>query len=271
MRTGSCDPHRWVPAAEQHGASRVLVVCLDAATPSTASTSPAETSDGAVTVVRSGIDPVEQQPAPVQVVCLGACLADATPERQRAAIHQAVQHVAPGGVLVMSASIEAVFATLCDQLGLTRRRDQPDVDTVHFDRSPRTTVHDLMWAARAVIDRVSADQLAAELAGERTPLVIDTRTHTDRARVGVIPGSIHVPRTVLEWHLDPANGYTHPAVTGLDHPLVVVCNGGYSSSLGAANLAHLGFTNVRDLVGGMRAWLHHGHPVQPPDHDHLDL
>jgi len=266
MRSGSCDPHLWVLAAERHGAMSVMVVCCEPAVPQAA-----QAADGPVTVVRSGIDPVEQQPGPLQTVCLGSCLAGVAAERQRAAIHQAVQHVAPGGVLAMGASLEPVFAGLCAELGLTRCVDQPDADIVCFGRTERTTVHDLLWAARSAIGRVGADQLAVELAGDGAPSVIDTRTHTDRTRNGVIPGSIHVPRTVLEWHLDPANGYPHPAVTGLDHPLVVVCNGGYSSSLAAANLVNLGFTNVRDLVGGMRAWAHHGHEVQPPDHAHLDL
>ena len=92
-----------------------------------------------------------------------------------------------------------------------------------------------------------------------------------RARFGVIAGSIHVPRTVVEWHLDPANGYRHPAVTSFDQSLVLVCNGGYSSSLAAASLLDLGFTDVGDLVGGIRAWVGAGLDVVEPDHSHLDL
>ncbi len=82
---------------------------------------------------------------------------------------------------------------------------------------------------------------------------------------------MHVPRTVVEWHLDPANGYRHPAVDSFDQPLVLVCNGGYSSSLAAASLLDLGFTDVADLVGGHRAWVAAGLPVVAPDHSHLDL
>lgn len=87
----------------------------------------------------------------------------------------------------------------------------------------------------------------------------------------MIAGSIHVPRTVVEWHLDPANGYRHPDVTSFDQSLVLVCNGGYSSSLAAANLLDLGFTDVGDLVGGVRAWINAGLDVAEPDHSHLDL
>ena len=101
--------------------------------------------------------------------------------------------------------------------------------------------------------------------------MLDTRTHVDRRRAGVIAGSLHVPRTVIEWHLDPANGYRHPVIDSFDRSLVVVCNGGYSSSLAAAHLVRLGFTDVADLVGGMLAWRAAGLPTVAPDHSYLDL
>lgn len=67
---------------------------------------------------------------------------------------------------------------------------------------------------------------------------LETQWHGDGVsrKPGRSGGKEHVPRTVLEWHLDPANGYRHPAVTSLDQPLVLVCNRGYSSSLAAGHL-----------------------------------
>jgi len=100
---------------------------------------------------------------------------------------------------------------------------------------------------------------------------LSTPVLTDRDRFGVIAGSIHVPRTLVEWHLDPANGYRHADVTAFDQPLVLVCNGGYSSSLAADSLLDLGFTDVSDLIGGIRAWVEAGLEVVEPDHSHLDL
>ena len=128
-----------------------------------------------------------------------------------------------------------------------------------------------MFEARSRLTRTTADELAVRLRTPDAPVVVDTRTATDRLRFGVIAGSIHVPRTVVEWHLDPANGYRHPAVSSFDQPLVIVCNGGYSSALAAASLLDLGFVDVADLIGGMRAWIGAGHPVVAADHSHLDL
>jgi rhodanese-related sulfurtransferase len=143
---------------------------------------------------------------------------------------------------------------------------------VRYERTDRVTIHDRVFTARTRIRRVTPHELAAQLLLERGgPTVVDTRTATDRGRFGVIAGSIHVPRTLVEWHLDPANGYRHSDVTSFDQPLVLVCNGGYSSSLAAENLLDLGFTDVGDLVGGIRAWTAAGFEVVEPDHSHLDL
>jgi rhodanese-related sulfurtransferase len=266
MQPTHLESHGWMQVAHALNATRVLVVCRE---PGGVPASNA--GDCGIAVVRTGVDPVDQQSAPFPMAYLESCLVDAPPEGQRAAIHQAVQHLEPGGSLAMSASLEPAFAALVSELDLRNGAQFPAGDAVVYQRGQRTTIHDLVWAARSIIDRVAAGALALELAGASPPLIVDTRTHTDRCRAGVIPGSIHVPRTVLEWHLDPTNGYRHPAVIGLDQPMVLVCNGGYSSSLAAANLVHLGFTDVRDLIGGMRAWLQHGHEVQPPDHAHLDF
>lgn len=266
MHRDHASPSGWMQVAMNYGASSVLVVCRDVADIDRSSA-----ADGSVSVVHTGAEPVDQQSTPFPVAYLEACLSTLTPELQRAAIHQAAQHLDRGGVLAMSVDLDTVFCDAILGLGMTREQDLLLDGVVVYRRSERTTVHDLLWEARAMIGRVAADDLARELREPGAPLVVDTRTHTDRGRMGAIAGSIHVPRTVLEWHLDPANGYTHPSIAGLDHRLVVVCNGGYSSSLAAANLARLGFTDVRDLIGGVRAWIHHGHPVEPPDHAHLDL
>jgi rhodanese-related sulfurtransferase len=192
------------------------------------------------------------------------------PGRTRAALHSAIQHVASGAALVIVHE-----ASLPERCGL----DAPDfelqssnagrVSVTTLRRGRRTTVHDLVFRSRSTIERVHANELFRRLAGERAPLVVDTRTATDRFRFGVIAGSIHVPHSVAEWHLDPANSYLHPAIESLDQPLVVICNGGYSSSLTAGNLVTIGFTDVADLIGGFAAWAAAGLPVAEADHSHL--
>ncbi len=201
-----------------------------------------------------------------------ADVATLTPERRRAAFHYAMQHLLPGALLVhadvaelveLAAELDLVEADVADRAAWPGR--------CVWRRTQRTTIHDLVHEARAQIGRVTPAELAARLAGTHPPLVVDTRTPTDRIRFGVIAGSIHAPSTVVAFHLDPANGYRHPARPSFDDPIVVVCNGGYSSSLAAAHLARIGFTDVADLIGGVHAWRAAGLPITEPDHSHLDL
>ncbi len=181
-----------------------------------------------------------------------------------------MQHLLPAGRVVVAGGDTRQLGTRFDLVALCSAVAEGEPLTV-FRRTERRTVHDVVFEARARVDRTTAAELADRLVRADPPLVVDSRTAIDRQRFGVIAGSIHVPRTVLEWHLDPANGYRHPAVRSQDQPLVVVCNGGYSSALAAASLLDLGFTAVSDLAGGMRAWIAEGHPVVEPDHCHLDL
>jgi rhodanese-related sulfurtransferase len=199
-------------------------------------------------------------------------------ERRDAVLHCAVRHAGPGSLLVTAFADGAWDDPGRPGTGgAVERFELTEVDRADLDgavllvhrRTDRFTVHDLLAAARASVDRLTPAELADRLGGPRPPTVVDTRTHTDRARFGTIPVAVHLPRTVLEWHLDPSNGYRHPQVRSLDQPLVVVCNGGYSSTLAAANLVVLGFTEVADLIGGHHAWAAAGLPVVEADHSHL--
>jgi rhodanese-related sulfurtransferase len=126
----------------------------------------------------------------------------------------------------------------------------------------RKTIADLLGEARARLERLEPEQaLAAQRSGA---LVIDTRSQDERFRYGVIPGSLHIPRSVLEWRLDPDAdpAYRNPNVGGLDEWIVLVCAHGHSTSLAAATLQDLGFTRATDVVGGFMAWKERGLPVQ---------
>jgi rhodanese-related sulfurtransferase len=44
--------------------------------------------------------------------------------------------------------------------------------------------------------------------------------------------------------------------------LILYCGGGYRSALAADNLQKMGYTRVRSLAGGWRAWLQRGLPTE---------
>jgi rhodanese-related sulfurtransferase len=125
--------------------------------------------------------------------------------------------------------------------------------------SPRSCVDQLLERARASYIRASAYE-AASLQADGAVLV-DTRPAAQRAEFGEIPGALVIERNVLEWRLDPTSPHRHPAVTGPDQHVVVICQAGYASSLAAASLRQLGLTNATDLVGGFEAWAQAGLPT----------
>ena len=124
------------------------------------------------------------------------------------------------------------------------------------------TIDEVLAAARARIARLDPQQTWTAMAGGA--LLLDLRDHDRRARDGVVPGSIHVPTLVLEWRVCVESGFANPVVRGREQPLVLLCNEGYGSSLAAARLVDLGFTDVADVIGGFAAWRDSGLPTAPP-------
>lgn len=132
----------------------------------------------------------------------------------------------------------------------------------------RKTIDDLLAESRRGLDRLSPEE--ALVAQRDGALLVDTRSDDERRRTGIIPGSLHIPLSVLPWRLDPAAdpAFRSPFVGGLDQRLVLVCAHGYSTSLAAAMLQDLGFENATDLDGGFTAWQERGLPVRDaPDVD----
>jgi rhodanese-related sulfurtransferase len=125
----------------------------------------------------------------------------------------------------------------------------------------RRTIDELLVEARARLDRL--EPAAARDAVEDGAVLVDIRSELHRDEHGTIPGAVHHPRNVLEWRLDPASGYSDPALSGdLDRRLILVCHEGYQSSLAAAIAQDLGFANATDLIGGFEAWRDAGLPVE---------
>ena len=91
-------------------------------------------------------------------------------------------------------------------------------------------------------------------------MLVDLRSDDERRRAGIVPGSIHIPRSVLEWRLDPDSGYSNPHVR-LEQKVIVFCAAGFSSSFAAAALRDLGCRAATDIVGGFAGWKAAGLPV----------
>ena len=141
------------------------------------------------------------------------------------------------------------------------------------------------WGAHPAPLRRTAGELLAEAQSRIAPrlqpteawgavregaVLVDLRSNDERRREGIIPGSVHIPRSVLEWRLDPDSGYSNPYVRH-GQRVIVVCAHGYSSSFAAATLHELGWRTSTDIVGGFAGWKAAGLPTsEAGDDDEAD-
>ncbi len=95
-------------------------------------------------------------------------------------------------------------------------------------------------------DITPAELRQRQQAGE-TPHIIDVR-ETWEAEESAIPGSQNIPLGTLPDKLDDLEDLK-------DQEVIVHCKGGGRSASAKAFLTQQGFTNVRNLLGGMGAYL----------------
>ena len=125
--------------------------------------------------------------------------------------------------------------------------------------SPRSA-DEMLAEARRRLRRLGPDD--ARAAAERGAVIVDIRSDEQRARDGVVPGSVRIQRNVLEWRCDPSSDYRDPRVSDPGREVVLMCDAGYQSSLAAAVLQELGLAAATDLEGGFQAWRAAGLPVE---------
>lgn len=119
---------------------------------------------------------------------------------------------------------------------------------------------ELVGAAKAKVKELSPEQVAAEL--ERGDAVlVDLREGPELEAAGRIPGSVHVPRGMLEFRADPTSTY-HDGALDPARRVILHCASGGRSALAAATLQEMGYTDVAHLDGGITRWTEEGRPTE---------
>lgn len=124
------------------------------------------------------------------------------------------------------------------------------------------SVDDFEAEARAVI--TSYDVASAQkLLGDDSVIFVDVREPGELAKDGKIPGSVHIPRGVLEFSIDP-NHPRHNKVFSSGKTVVFYCAGGGRSVLATKLAMDMGVSNPVNLEGGFSAWTKAGGTIDPP-------
>ena len=119
---------------------------------------------------------------------------------------------------------------------------------------------DLVAEAKAKVENLDVDAVEAELKSGNA-VVIDLRESEELAATGRIPGSVHVPRGMLEFRADPTSPY-HQDPIDPSKRIILHCASGGRSALAASTLQAMGYDNVAHLDGGFTAWKAAGKPVE---------
>jgi rhodanese-related sulfurtransferase len=109
-------------------------------------------------------------------------------------------------------------------------------------------------SAHPLLEEVDPAALAAELAAEEPPLLVDVRTDAERS-VAVIEPSLHIG---LDRFVERA-----PSEIPRERDVVVYCHVGARSAQAAIWLTANGWPRVRSLAGGIDAWSERVDPSVP--------
>ncbi len=122
-----------------------------------------------------------------------------------------------------------------------------------------SSIDELLAQARERIDRVEPAAALEEM--RAGAVLVDIRSESQIARDGAVPGAVVIARNVLEWRCAPDGDRRDPRLSDPEGRVILMCDGGFQSSLAAANLTALGLRRAADLVGGFQAWREAGLPV----------
>lgn len=120
----------------------------------------------------------------------------------------------------------------------------------------------LVKQAKARINEISSVS-ALDLVERDNVVFVDIRDIRERQREGCIPGSIHAPRGMIEFWIDPDSPYFKP-VFGQEKRFIFHCASGWRSALTVATLQDMGF-EAEHIEDGFKGWVTAGGTVEKPN------
>ena len=112
--------------------------------------------------------------------------------------------------------------------------------------------HTLVSEALKKIKTITTDQ-AYEMSNQGKCNLIDIRDIRELQKEGRVENSLHIPRGMLEFWLDPESVYFKEGKLDLNKEMVLFCAGGLRSALAAKSLKDMGFEKVSHIDGGFAA------------------
>ena len=127
----------------------------------------------------------------------------------------------------------------------------------------KMTAADMVASARARIREVETLD-AIKMVDDPDVVIVDIRDVRERQRSGYIPGSVHAPRGMIEFWVDPDSPYFKEVFGQPDKTYLFHCASGWRSALTVATLQDMGF-DAAHLREGFSTWKAQGGPVEQED------
>lgn len=124
----------------------------------------------------------------------------------------------------------------------------------------KKTAAQMVAEARARITEIETPDLIKML-DDPDVVVVDIRDVRERQRGGYIPGSVHAPRGMVEFWVDPDSPYFKEVFGQEGKRYVFHCASGWRSALTVATLQDMGF-DAAHLREGFSTWEAQGGPVE---------
>lgn len=123
-----------------------------------------------------------------------------------------------------------------------------------------TTAAKMVADARARIKEVDTAD-AIKMVDDPDVVIVDIRDVRERQRTGYIPGSVHAPRGMIEFWVDPDSPYFKDVFGQVDKTYLFHCASGWRSALTVATLQDMGL-DAAHLREGFSTWEAQGGPVE---------
>ena len=118
----------------------------------------------------------------------------------------------------------------------------------------------LVKEALAQIKTISSDEAKKKINDKECNL-IDLRDIRELEKNGRVENSIHIPRGMLEFWMDPESAYFKDGKIDMNKEMVLFCAGGLRSALSAKSLQEMGFKKVSHVDGGFASMRNNGFKI----------
>jgi len=116
------------------------------------------------------------------------------------------------------------------------------------------TSKDFVKEAKQTVEEISVADAKAEIDAGKVDVILDCRTAKEFKR-GHLPNAVHVPRGLLEFQIEKE-------IPKKDSSIICYCKTGGRSCLSTRTMIEMGYTKIKSMAGGWKAWVKAGYPIE---------